>query len=308
VLERAVVGMAQWLPTPGRPEDNLGEALDFVDQLGAQGCDLVVLPELWPSGFNWATLGEDVRASAEPLEGPRVEALANAARSAGVWLAAGSVPESRAAGVYNTALLFSRTGELRAVHRKAHLYAPFGEDTVLTPGNTLTTCATDDFGVVGLSICFDGDFPEVGRAMAAAGARVVLHPCAYELEAASWWDRLYPAHALENGQWWIMSNQCGSNPSGTLLGASQIISPSGDVVAQAARVEAAGDSAKPELLVSELALSAEIERADRENRVLWSLRRPELYGGDATTTAGSPLGGDVPARPSDRAPESVGQE
>ena len=306
MLERAVVGMAQWLPTPGRPEENLRDALDFVDQLAAQGCDLIVLPELWPSGFSWATLGEDVRASAQPLGGPRVEALASAARSAGVWLAAGSVPESHPGGVYNTALLFSRTGDLCAVHRKAHLYAPLGEDSALTPGSTLTTCATDDFGVVGLSICFDGDFPEVGRAMAAAGARVILHPSAYELEAASWWDRLYPAHALENGQWWIMSNQCGSNPSGTLLGASQIISPSGDVVAQATRVSGPGDSPKAELLVTELALSAEIERADRENQVLWSLRRPELYSGDATTTTGSPLDGDAPPH-TDRAPESLGK-
>jgi predicted amidohydrolase len=307
VLERAVVGMAQWLPTPGRPEENLGKALDFVDQLAARGCDLVVLPELWPSGFNWETLGEDVRASAESLEGPRVEALAGAARSAGLWLAAGSVPESHPGGVYNTALLFSRTGELRAVHRKAHLYAPLGEDTVLIAGNTLTTCETDDFGVVGLSICFDGDFPEVARTMGASGARVILHPSAYELEAASWWDRLYPAHALENGQWWIMANQCGSNSSGTLLGASQVISPSGDVVAQAGRIGAAGDSAKPELLVTELALSAGIERADRETHVLWSRRRPELYGGGTTTAGGSTFGGNGPGRPVDRVPESMGQ-
>lgn len=271
------MGIAQWLPAPGRPAENLDAALEHIGALARSGCDLILLPELWPCGFNWDTLGEDVRASAEPLDGPRARALSAAARSAGAWLAAGSVPESVAEGAYNTALLFDRAGELRAVHRKAHLYAPLGEEKAVLAGDRLTTCATDDFGVLGLSICFDGDFPEVARAMAAAGARVVAHVCAYEVEAATWWDRLYPAHALENGQWWVMSNQCGTNPSGTLLGASQVVSPSGTVVAQAGRVDAGG-SAEPELLVAEIPLTEEIERADRDTQVLWSLRRPELYG------------------------------
>ena len=44
---------------------------------------------------------------------------------------------------------------------------------------------------------------------------------------------LYPANALANGQWWISVNQCGATPSGTLLGASRIVSPLGEVVAEA---------------------------------------------------------------------------
>ena len=89
--------------------------------------------------------------------------------------------------------------------------------------------------MVGLPVCFDGDFPETARALRLAGARVVVQASAYELEAESWWDGLYPARALENGQWWVMSNQCGRTPSGTLLGGSQIISPLGRVVSRAAK-------------------------------------------------------------------------
>lgn len=276
VLERAVIGIAQWLAVPGDPTQNLETALEHIVELAQSDCDLILLPELWPSGFDWGTLAEDVLVAAEPLEGPRTQALAVAARSAGAWLAAGSVPELVGNEIYNTALLFDRAGDLVATHRKCHLYEPLGEHHSMVPGDHVTVCETDDFGTVGISICFDGDFPEMARAMREAGARVVIHPSAYEIAAATWWDRLYPANALANGQWWIMANQCGASTVDTLLGASQIISPSGDVIATCGRA-ASGDSPKAELLVTEIDLRGELDRADTANHVLWDQRRPVVY-------------------------------
>lgn len=276
MLDRATVGIAQWLPVPGQPEQNLANALGFIAQLAGAGSDLVVLPEMWPCGFEWSSLAGDARAAAEPLDGPRVRSLGEAARSAGAWLAAGSVPELDSGRVFNTGLLFDRGGVLRAWHRKAHLYAPSGEDRAVEPGDRVTTCPTDEFGVIGLSICFDGDFPEVARAMRLRGARVVIHPSAYELGAETWWDRLYPANAMANGQWWIMANQCGTNASTTLFGGSQILSPFGVVMAKARRARA-GETPGPETIVFALDLREEIERADRELGVLWRLRRPDVY-------------------------------
>ena len=277
MLDRAVVGIAQWLPRPGDAAGNLATAVELVAELGRRRCDLIVLPELWPSGYSPKTLAEDVATCAEPVDGSRTAALAAAAAAAGAWLAAGSVPEREGADVYNTALLFGRDGELRAVHRKAHLYAPLGEDEVFSAGQRLTVCPTGDFGVLGLPVCFDGDFPETARALRLAGARVVVQASAYELEAESWWDALYPARALENGQWWVMSNQCGRTPSGTLLGGSQIISPLGRVVSRAAKVHDVTGPAEPTLLVAEIALAGELAEADRLNSALWENRREELY-------------------------------
>jgi len=280
LLDRAVVGIAQWLPRPGDAAGNLAAALALIAELGGRGCDLIVLPELWPSGYSPKTLAGDVAASAEPLDGPRTAALARAAAAAGAWLAAGSVPERDAADVYNTALLFGRDGELRGVHRKAHLYAPLGEDLIFAAGPRLTVCPTEDFGAVGLPVCFDGDFPETARALRLAGARVVVQASAYEVEAESWWDALYPARALENGQWWVMSNQCGRTPSGTLLGGSQVISPLGRVVSRAAKARELTETkfpVGPALLVTEIALRAELAEADRLNAALWENRREELY-------------------------------
>jgi predicted amidohydrolase len=277
LLDRAVVGIAQWLPGPGDAEGNLAVALELVAKLAKRRCDLILLPELWPSGYSPKTLAGDVAATAEPLDGPRTAALAAAAAAAGSWLAAGSVPERDGEDVYNTALLFGRDGELRAAHRKAHLYAPLGEDLIFAAGQRLTVCPTEDFGVVGLPVCFDGDFPETARALRLAGARVVVQASAYEVEAEGWWDGLYPARALENGQWWVMSNQCGRTPSGALLGGSQVISPLGRLVSRAVKVHEVSEPAGPALLVAEIALRTELADADRLNSALWENRREELY-------------------------------
>jgi predicted amidohydrolase len=276
MLREATVGLAQWLPAPGKLDENLATAVECIRRLGTAGCDLIVLPEMWPCGYDRATLADDVRACALELEDPVIETLAEEARAAHAWLAAGSVPEAHGGSIYNTGLLFDREGKLRACYRKAHLYSPAGEDEIFTAGDHLTICSTDDFGDIGLVVCFDGDFPEVARSLRLRGARLVVNVSAYELAAASWWDRVYRAHALVNGQWWIMANQCGTHPSGTLLGGSQILSPFGEVIARA-RVAEAGETPDPELLVSRIDLQDEIERADAELSPLLQGRRPELY-------------------------------
>ena len=181
-----------------------------------------MLPELWSCGYDPETLRRDARADAEPLEGPRSERLAEAARRHDMWLAAGSVPELGEDGrLYDTALVFSPTGELAAWHRKAHLYPPTLEQTVFSPGDRLTTFDDPALGRVGLVVCFDGDFPEVARTLALRGARLVLAPSAYEVEGANAWDLLYPTLALTNSQWWVQANQVGSHSTSTLLGASR---------------------------------------------------------------------------------------
>ncbi len=270
-----VVGIAQWLPVPGRPRENLATALGLVEELGHRGADLVVLPELWPCGFDWESLHEDAIGAAEPLGGARTAALSACARSLGVWLAAGSVPERSGEALYNTALLYDRQGRLRAWHRKAHLYSRLGENKIFAPGDRLTVCRTDELGVIGLSICFDGDFPEVARGMRSGGATMVVQPSAYEAPAQGWWEKLYPANALSNGQWWVMANQCGTNSSGTLLGGSQVVSPWGDVFARAQEA-GVGETPPSELLVVSIPLRREVARAEQENGVLWDSRRPNL--------------------------------
>jgi predicted amidohydrolase len=271
------IALCQWLAVPGDHDTNLKVAEELIGAAARQGADVVVLPELWACGYDAGSLPADAAAAAEPIPGPRTEALAGFARTLGIWLFAGSLPERHGPSLYNTAVAFDRDGRLVASHRKAHLYPTTGEERVFTPGDTLTTVETEELGVVGLTICFDGDFPEVPVALARRGARLVIQPSAYELEAADWWDHIYPGAAVANGQWWVLVNQCGSTPSGTLLGASRIISPSGHVVAEASRTALGRQASEPEVLVQTIPFAAELTLADPSVDLLLRTRRPALY-------------------------------
>ncbi len=271
-----LVGAAQWLATPGDPRENMNVVLGLVDQASTRGVELLVLPELWSCGYDPETLGRDARADAEPLQGPRTERLAEAARRREMWLAAGSVPELADDGkLYDTALVFNPRGELVAWHRKAHLYPPTLEPSVFTPGDRLTTFDDPALGRVGLVICFDGDFPEVARTLALRGARLVLAPAAYEVEGANAWDLLYPALALTNSQWWVQANQVGSHATSTLLGASRIVAPTGTVVAEASRA-VPGSTSRAELLVHRIDLQI-AQACEGIAGLLEDGRRPDLY-------------------------------
>lgn len=279
--DRLVVGVAQWLAVPGGVAENEATAGRLIADLAGRGVDLVVLPELWVCGYDVPTLAADAAAAAEPLSGPRVARLGELARLYGIWLAAGSVPERDGDALFNTALLFGRDGELVGWHRKFRLYTPLGEDRVFAAGDGVTVCRTEELGVVGLVVCFDGDFPETARSLRAAGADLVLVPAAYETGARNWWRTLYPAHALSNGQWWIMANQCGVNPGGELLGESQIISPEGEVIARARSVSSpdASPGSGEELLVVDISLAGSITVASAVNGVLWAGQDAPSGGG-----------------------------
>ena len=261
-------GLAQWRPPCGRPEENLATAVEHVASLAARGCAVVALPELWPCGYHPATLADDARAAAEPLDGPRGRRLSQAAREHGVWLFAGSVPELDGGDLYNTSVVYAPDGTLRAAHRKVHLYTPLGEDLVFAPGAGPTVVDVDGLGTVGLSTCFDGDHPSYARELQRLGARVVVSASAYEVGAESWWDILYPANALANGQWWVMTNQCGGDDASALLGASRVIAPDGRIVAEGVRTQPGRDGT--DLLVVTVDVAAGIGAADEHSAALWT--------------------------------------
>jgi predicted amidohydrolase len=271
-----LVGVAQWLATPGDPAHNLNVALNLIEQAAAREVELLVLPELWSCGYDPTTLAHNARQAAEPLNGPRTERLAQAARAGHLWLVAGSVPELGEDGhLYNTAIVFNPAGDVVTWHRKAHLYGPTAEQSVFTPGDRLTTFEDPSLGVIGVVICFDGDFPEVARTLALRGARLVVAPAAYEVEGADAWDILYPAIALTNSQWWVQANQCGAHVGSTLLGASRILAPTGTVVAEASRA-VPGRTNPPELLIHRVDLHL-AHQHDGIGALLECDRRPELY-------------------------------
>jgi predicted amidohydrolase len=259
------IGIAQWTPA-GSAEVNLRTAESAVRELARRGCQLAVLPELWLCGYRTATLGADARAAAEPMDGPVQRHLAALAASTGLILCAGSFPELDGGQLFNTAVVYGPAGDLLLRHRKRCLYGT--EPSVFLPGNAVTAGDIAGIGRVGLCICFDGDFPATARSLRDAGADLVLHPSAYEATAQSWWDTIYPAQALCNGQWWISANQHGGDGTDRMLGGSRVIAPDGRTAAAAPRNRDLIPA--PELLVVDLDVAGELATAAAAGGVLWS--------------------------------------
>ncbi|WP_031067668.1 carbon-nitrogen family hydrolase [Streptomyces sp. NRRL WC-3742] len=200
-----------------------------------QGADLVVLPELWPlGGFAYDLWPE----GAETLDGPTSDAMASAARAAGVWLHAGSIVERDPDGpIYNTSLVFAPDGELVHTYRKIHRFGfDSGEAVVMGAGQEIVTAPTD-FGTLGLATCYDLRFPELFRALLDAGAQLLVVPAAWPARRREHWTLLARARAVEEQAFVLACNTAGTHGGVEQAGHSLVVDPWGRVLAEAGEGE-----------------------------------------------------------------------
>ncbi|MGW0928301.1 carbon-nitrogen family hydrolase [Streptomyces sp. NPDC002644] len=195
------------------------------------GADLVVLPELWTTG---AFAFEEFDAHAEPLRGPTHEVMARAAREAGVWLHAGSVPERAEDGtLYNTALVFAPTGELAASYRKIHRFGfDRGEAVLMGAGGDLVTVELPET-TLGLATCYDLRFPELFRGLVDAGAQTLVVPAGWPERRRAHWTLLARARAVENQCFVLACGTAGTHAGVPQAGHSIVVDPWGEVLAEA---------------------------------------------------------------------------
>ncbi|MFV0459922.1 MAG: carbon-nitrogen family hydrolase [Actinomycetales bacterium] len=210
------------------------------DQVREQrGADLVVLPELWaPTGFGyrgWTELAEDLHT---PGASPTIAAIAEAARQIEAHVHAGSVIErARDGSLYNTSVLLGPDGSVLARYRKIHRFGfGAGEPKLLEAGEEIVTADIEVDGrrvVLGLATCYDLRFPEQFRRLLDAGAEVVLVPAAWPRARVRHWSLLGRARAVENQQVLVAVNTSGTHARHEMGGHSQVVDPSGDVLAEA---------------------------------------------------------------------------
>ncbi|EGX57667.1 hydrolase [Streptomyces zinciresistens K42] len=195
------------------------------------GADLVVLPELWTTG---AFAYEEFGGGAEPLDGPTHDVMAKAARDAGVWLHAGSIPERDPDGpLYNTSLVFSPSGDLAAVYRKIHRFGfDRGEAVLMGAGEDLVTVRLPDTRL-GLATCYDLRFPELFRGLVDAGAETLVVPAGWPERRRAHWTLLAQARAVENQAFVLACGTAGSHAGVPQAGHSIVVDPWGEVLAQA---------------------------------------------------------------------------
>ena len=224
------IAALQTSPVFGDPEATLrrmGERVARVRDV-VPHVQLVMFPELHLSALAPLLEPHDsLAALAVEVPGPLTDELAAIARANGVWLVPGSVFERGEEGsVHNTALVLSPEGELVASYRKVFPWEPH-EPSV--PGDRFVTFDVPDVGRLGLSICYDGSFPETCRELAWMGAEAVL-----QVSLTTTSDRaqelvMARANAIFN-QLYVVSLNAGS-PAG--LGQSLIVDPEGLVRLQA---------------------------------------------------------------------------
>jgi deaminated glutathione amidase len=220
------------IPISSTPEVNLDRVRAAVTEAAASGARLAVFPEGTHIRFS-----ADLRAAAEPLDGPFCRGLSDIARSAGVAVVAGvfeTAPDGRA---YNTAVGFDTDGRLAAAYRKIHLFDALGhrESDNVAPGSTMVVAELAGLRV-GFLTCYDVRFPELARSLAASGAELLVIPAAWASGTfkEEHWVTLVRARAIENTIWVAAAGQVPdpaepATRAPTGVGRSMLVDPMGAV-------------------------------------------------------------------------------
>ena len=192
--------------------------------------DLVILPEIWQTGF---MSFDRYETDAQPLDGPLMSRLMALAKEQGILLHTGSFVERKADRLYNTSVLISPDGRIMGVYRKIHLFGfQSREAEILTPGETPVVVNTP-FGCLGMVTCFDLRFPELFRVMVDQGATLFLVCSAWPYPRLEPWILFNRVRALENQCHLISANCCGMNRGIQFVGHSMVVDPWGTVLAGA---------------------------------------------------------------------------
>lgn len=228
-----IIGLAaaQVAPVANDPEATWHKFTAEVRTLASQvpAMQLYVFPELYLAGlgsFGSGSAPADHLANlAEPIPGPRTDALCELAASTGKWLVPGTLVERAGEHLHNTAVAISPAGELVARYRKLFPWMPH-EDS--TPGDEYVTFDIAGVGRFGLAICYDGWIPEIPRTLAWMGAEVILQPTYTRTSDRRQELVLAQANAIAN-QLYVVNPNIG-RMFGT--GRSTVVDPEGRVLAQ----------------------------------------------------------------------------
>ena len=228
------------------PAANLAMVSAMVAQAAAAGAGFVLTPEV----TNVVTSNRAQRDKVVQTQDDDITLAGLQAQAAelGIWLSIGSllIKTGDADGrVANRSFLIDPMGAIAAQYDKIHLFdvtvsptETYRESAGVRPGNRAVVTQTP-FGTVGLTVCYDVRFPQLHRALAHAGAEIILQPAAFStVTGAAHWEPLLRARAIETGCFVLAAAQTGLHPSSTgetrrTYGHSMAISPWGEVLVDA---------------------------------------------------------------------------
>jgi len=225
-----LVGFYQFAPVFGDVSHNLDKVVDTLDRAEA---DLIVLPELFASGYQFVSQQEMTTLSESVPDGPTTQRLIDLAKRRRMVIVAG-LPERVGATCYNSAVVVGPSGFI-GCYRKTHLF--FEETLFFTPGDTGFQVWDVGMSKIGVMICFDWYYPEAARTLALKGAEIICHPSNLVLPNCP--DSM-PVRCLENRVFAVTCNRTGSEARGgkdqlTYIGNSEVVAPRGAILHRASR-------------------------------------------------------------------------
>ena len=266
---------------------NIAKAERLVREAAGRGAQVILLPELFETPY--FCIEQDARhlkLARTVQDNPAVRHFSAVARELGVVLPI-SFFERAGLAYFNSIAILDADGARLGVYRKSHIPNGPGyqEKNYFSPGDTGFKVWQTRHARIGVGICWDQWFPEAARAMALAGAEILLYPTAIGTEpppalpvnSRDHWQRTQQGHAAANLMPLIAANRYGlersqQDPEGLYIrfyGSSFIADAMGAKVAEA-----------PEEGDAVLTGSFDLEQtaAVRDNWFVFRDRRPDLYG------------------------------
>ncbi len=226
-LTVALVSEVFWQPDgAARLKDRLAEAEE-------RGADIALLPELPLNQWRPATK-DQVADDAEPMDGPRARAQAEAAAEAGIGLVGGIIHRDTDGRRTSRSLIFDAAGEPVATYEKLHLPEEpgFWETSHYEPGSD-APAAIGAFGLpFGVQVCSDINRPEGSHILGAQGAMAILAPRATEERTYRRWKVVFRAIALTSCVYVLSVNRPDPEEGVLIGGPSVAVDPDGEILVE----------------------------------------------------------------------------
>ena len=258
---RFKISIAQINIQTGAYLQNFTKASQLIHQASTEGSHLVLLPELWLGGYDYAHFSGYLR----ECDSYREE-IRNLARSERIYIG-GTLPVRTEGGVFNSFILVGPDGT-EVQYRKIHLFSQMRETNFFSPGSSPRIVNTP-FGATGLAICYDLRFPELFRVYGLKPTSLVLISAEWPRVRIDHWKTLVRARAIENQYFVAVCNAVGKTGKIILGGTSMICDPAGSILAE-------GDELNEGLITA--TLDPTLIEVTRNSIPVMKDRRPEIYG------------------------------
>lgn len=260
-MAKLVISLAQMNIALGDVRKNTKTAEDMVVEAAKRGSHLVVLPELWSTGYAL----DQSRELAAPLNVGIFASVATMATENRISIV-GSLLEKRGLEVSNSAAFIAPNGRLMGVYRKIHLFRLMEEDRWLQPGAAPLLMELP-WGTSAIAICYDLRFPELFRRYAVQGAKMIIIPAEWPIERIEHWRALLQARAIENQCYIVACNSVGHTGDKVFGGHSMIVDPWGKIVIEV------GESA----MLATAEIDMDLVDSVRAKIPVFEDRRPDVY-------------------------------